>query len=315
MRQHTLDYLGLIEGTGKSSVEMDYLRHYERILGGFRDQPIQFMEIGVADGSSLRMWEKFLPQATIIGIDTQPNCVRYAGGRIVVEIGSQADPLFLSTLKEKYQPTVIVDDGSHMSEHVFVTLEHLFPCLPPGGIYIIEDVHLHYGGNAAFWHSGGGVTPTDYVAATARRLTSLHLDTECSDAASAFAKEIDRVEFIPGAVVIHKARVNDILDHLGDLFEAAELANHYLTWFHLTRVLSNHGDFERAEIAAQRSVALSPERAAVWIRLGYVQEQRGKLPEAIEAMREGIKLDPKDSSLPSALARLEAKVGRPDAGP
>lgn len=302
LKQRSLDYLGIIEGTNKTSLGMDYLRHYERVLSDLRNQPIQLLEIGVDDGASLRMWEKFLPHATIIGIDLQPICARFAGGRIVVEIGSQADPAFLSALKEKYQPTVIVDDGSHLSEHVFVTLEHLFPCLAPGGIYIIEDVHLHHGRNAAVWHAGGGITPTEYLASAACGLTSRIPDGEAAD----LAKAIDRIEFIPSAIIIHKASDNDMRDRLDDLFEAAKVADKYLTWFELANVFLKHDDLERAEIAAQRAVTLSLDRGAVWVRLGYVQHRRGKLTEAIEAMRMAVKLDPRDATSAAKLAQLEA---------
>ena len=46
---------------------------------------------------------------------------------------------------------VIVDDGSHVSAHVILSFETLYPSLKPGGIYIVEDIGTsywpHYGGS------------------------------------------------------------------------------------------------------------------------------------------------------------------------
>jgi len=45
---------------------------------------------------------------------------------------------------------IIIDDGSHLNEHVLFTFHQLFPKLKSGGIYVIEDTQTsyweHYGG-------------------------------------------------------------------------------------------------------------------------------------------------------------------------
>jgi len=45
---------------------------------------------------------------------------------------------------------LIIDDGSHLNEHVITTFELLFPKLKNGGIYVIEDTQTSY------WESYGG---------------------------------------------------------------------------------------------------------------------------------------------------------------
>jgi len=45
---------------------------------------------------------------------------------------------------------IIIDDGSHLNEHVVPTFKLLFPCLKKGGIYVVEDTHTSY------WPSHGG---------------------------------------------------------------------------------------------------------------------------------------------------------------
>ena len=45
---------------------------------------------------------------------------------------------------------VIIDDGSHINEHVIETFNLLFPKLKDGGIYVIEDTQTSY------WEEYGG---------------------------------------------------------------------------------------------------------------------------------------------------------------
>ena len=45
---------------------------------------------------------------------------------------------------------VIIDDGSHINEHVIETFKFLFPKLKDGGIYIVEDTQTSY------WTDFGG---------------------------------------------------------------------------------------------------------------------------------------------------------------
>ena len=47
-------------------------------------------------------------------------------------------------------PDIIVDDGSHLNEHVIETFEVLFPLLKDGGIYVVEDTQTSY------WPDYGG---------------------------------------------------------------------------------------------------------------------------------------------------------------
>jgi hypothetical protein len=45
---------------------------------------------------------------------------------------------------------IIIDDGSHINEHVIETFKILFPKLKDGGIYVIEDTQTSY------WEEYGG---------------------------------------------------------------------------------------------------------------------------------------------------------------
>lgn len=129
-----------------------FLPVYDRILAPFRGREIRFLEIGVSLGGSLELWRDYFgPDAKILGVDVNPECAERVDPPNVVRIGSQADTEFLdSVLAELGVPDIILDDGSHVANHQFVSFRHLFPKLADGGLYIIEDCHT------AYWESFGG---------------------------------------------------------------------------------------------------------------------------------------------------------------
>ena len=44
----------------------------------------------------------------------------------------------------------MLDDGSHIADHMRISLETLFPHLAPDGLYVVEDLHC------AYWAAFGG---------------------------------------------------------------------------------------------------------------------------------------------------------------
>jgi hypothetical protein len=131
---------------------LHYLPIYDRYLGPWRDRPVRMLEIGVSKGGSLSMWRRYFgPDAIIFGIDIDPTCARFDGISGQVRIGSQADPDFLrSVVAEMGGIDIVLDDGSHVSEHMKASLDVLYPLLLDGGLYMIEDTH------ACYWRSFGG---------------------------------------------------------------------------------------------------------------------------------------------------------------
>jgi hypothetical protein len=73
-----------------------YIPIYERFFSKYRGKEFRFLEIGVSQGGSLKIWrEYFGPEAIIFGIDIEPNCSRFDGLHGQVRIGSQIDEEFL----------------------------------------------------------------------------------------------------------------------------------------------------------------------------------------------------------------------------
>lgn len=130
----------------KSLKWLHYLRVYDRILSRYRGTNFKMLEIGVFDGLSLQLWRRYFgEQATIFGIDINPDCATRAVPPTQVRIGSQDDPAFLNrVVAEMGGVDVVLDDGSHLGRHQTASFRYLFPKLPVGGLYIIEDLHTAY---------------------------------------------------------------------------------------------------------------------------------------------------------------------------
>lgn len=129
-----------------------YIPIYDRYFSPFRASNIRFLEIGVSKGGSLRLWRQYFgADATIFGIDIDPECAAFDGKSGRVRIGSQDDPAFLQdVVAEMGGVDVVLDDGSHVMDHIRMSFATLFPALSVGGVYMIEDLH------AAYWHEFGG---------------------------------------------------------------------------------------------------------------------------------------------------------------
>lgn len=149
--RRNLTLLGKWYGTNKVIPSQNYTPLYTQHLQHLRRRPVRVLEIGIggyvgglqSGGSSLRMWRTWMPKASVVGIDLEPRDFREP--RITTVAGDQSDPEFLAALVRDHGPfDVIVDDGSHFSHHVIASFEALFPTMPSGGIYIIEDLHCSY---------------------------------------------------------------------------------------------------------------------------------------------------------------------------
>lgn len=134
-----------------------YTRVYHELFGHLRQNPLRMLEIGIGGfefptlgGASLRMWAEYFPAARIVGIDIVEKRLDL-DPRITVLQGSQDDPAFLAGVAAAHGPfDIIIDDGSHIPQHVLASFNYLFPALADGGLYVIEDVQT------CFWPDRGG---------------------------------------------------------------------------------------------------------------------------------------------------------------
>lgn len=133
---------------------VDYFEVYHRAFERFRGRPVKFLEIGVQNGGSAHMWRSYFGlQATIIGMDVDPNCRALEAEGFEIWIGDQGDPqLWREFLAKHPDIDIVLDDGGHTMTQQIVTFEALFPALSDGGVYLCEDTHTSY-----FPSYGGGL--------------------------------------------------------------------------------------------------------------------------------------------------------------
>lgn len=146
--------IGETFGAGKHA---SFYALYERHLASRRRSKFNLLEIGVggyetpaAGGGSLRMWAAYFPRANVFGIDIHDKSL-HDGARVRTFRGSQADESFLRQVaRDIRRLDVVIDDGSHMNDHVLTSFRTLFPLLAQNGVYVIEDTQTSY------WEAFGG---------------------------------------------------------------------------------------------------------------------------------------------------------------
>ncbi len=134
---------------------------YDQMYGMFlmplrgSSAPMKMLEIGLGcdmwygPGASVRLWRTLFPRAEIWEAELDAQCVKHHAAtlrsmRVNALIGSQGDPETLRLWSELVGTDIdiVIDDGSHRSEHVLSTFDTFWPLLRPGGHYFIEDIHV-----------------------------------------------------------------------------------------------------------------------------------------------------------------------------
>ncbi len=135
-----------------------YCKLYDQELSSIRLNTVKLLEIGISKGFSLAMWAEYFPEGEIIGLDTTLQVDFAQHPRITVLEGDQADKDRLEEVGQKYGPfDVVVDDGGHEMHQQQTSLGVLFKYIKPGGIYVIEDLHLPH----TWW--GRKYNPTNQI--------------------------------------------------------------------------------------------------------------------------------------------------------
>jgi len=158
MISRNLTFWGRLCGADKSDLGSHfYTPHYMKHLRNFKNKKIKLLEIGVGGyenpklgGNSLIMWKKYFPFGKIYAIDIFEKKALQEN-RIKIFQGSQIDKQFLDKVtKDIGLLDIIIDDGSHLQEHIIETFKILFLKLKDGGVYVIEDLQTSY------WEDFGG---------------------------------------------------------------------------------------------------------------------------------------------------------------
>jgi hypothetical protein len=96
----------------------------------------------------------YLVRSRIVGIDIEEKHCKHLGRRVDLVRADQSDESQLAAVVETYgRPDVVIDDGSHIGEHIITSFSTFFPLLRVGGFYVIEDL------NTGFLPDFGGSIP------------------------------------------------------------------------------------------------------------------------------------------------------------
>jgi hypothetical protein len=115
-----------------------YLPVYDALLRDRRDEPLEFVEVGVREGGSLMLWRRCFPNARITGIDIA-ELPQVEGCRVLK--GDSRDAAWVATQFTPGSIDVLIDDGDHSLEAQAETFLAFAPAMKKGGLYFIEDVY------------------------------------------------------------------------------------------------------------------------------------------------------------------------------
>ena len=92
------------------------------------------------------MWRKlFGEEARIIGIDLNPQALRWKDHGFEIIVGDQSDPEFWDVALERIgKIDVLIDDGGHTYRQQIQTLLSVLQNVNDGGLVIVEDTHTSY---------------------------------------------------------------------------------------------------------------------------------------------------------------------------
>lgn len=127
-----------------------YLPLYETILSHLKEKAKNVFEIGVCTGSSIKLWHDYFPNATIYGLDIKDSLLESyelkSNNRVKLNINCNAysDNFiknFISKMdNDNVKFDMMLDDGPHTAQSMYIFLERYLPLLSDEGIFMIEDI-------------------------------------------------------------------------------------------------------------------------------------------------------------------------------
>jgi hypothetical protein len=209
----------------------------------------------------------------------------------------------MRSLAEEFPPSIIIDDGSHVSEHIVKSFEMLFSYLLPGGYYVIEDVAFHFNGEPAAYSRNVGEAghPEGTLQNLLNKLIFAKL-SYCNEGTP--YSEIDELRLINGAVFIKKRRPRDHQQTRRELereldYHAASGPSYAFVCFRMAEyLLAYHHDPEQALKYIERGAFSQPDlvyglqlRHLALARLGR-EDEAAAIARRLDQMGQPIKWEP-----------------------
>lgn len=138
----TLEEISLGYKSDKGAVYHNYLSIYEKYFNKYRNTLGNFLEIGLWEGESIKMWREYFTTGNLVGVDIL-DLSHIVLENTTIMVGDQSNRTDLENIRKVTYPEfdIIIDDGGHMMHQMQITLGTMFRYLKPGGVFVIEDLH------------------------------------------------------------------------------------------------------------------------------------------------------------------------------
>jgi hypothetical protein len=162
-----------------------YHTAYQKYFGPLRNRAVRLLEIGIGCGqkfvgASIPVWREYLPCVHLTMFEYQRECAELYRRQVdELVTGDQSKTEDLDRALRLGPFHLIVDDGGHTMRQQIVSLRHLLPALPPGGIYVMEDMQTSVIGDPGYIDMPKGFTALRFVAEV---IAQLHMRADMEGA-------------------------------------------------------------------------------------------------------------------------------------
>jgi hypothetical protein len=145
--------LGAVYNTDKSPYNANpelhkhpYTGIYSLLFAPYQDTKIVFVEIGIEDNASMKMWDNYFSMAEIYGFEYYPEKIKKAKkDKLKKVIYKEMDVTSITSIKKGFKklpkpPQIVIDDSTHQFGDQIKIIETVLPFMPSGGILVIEDI-------------------------------------------------------------------------------------------------------------------------------------------------------------------------------
>jgi hypothetical protein len=111
-----------------------YLKTYSELFGKWEKEPINILEVGTYKGGSMKLFEDYFVNATIIGYDVVAPEAELKRAQVRVKDFYSIDTNELPEL------TIAIDDATHNILDQVKFVQMVWPKMVKGGILVVEDL-------------------------------------------------------------------------------------------------------------------------------------------------------------------------------
>jgi hypothetical protein len=134
-------YDSLESKTDKGTIHNYINGYYNNEFTPKRNQPLTLLELGLAGGASIKLWDGWFTNSKLIGIDIDDECMNLFSDKSNIIIQTR-DGYCEDTLNEWSDNIFdyIIEDGPHTVESQIFTVKYWIDKIKSGGKLIMEDI-------------------------------------------------------------------------------------------------------------------------------------------------------------------------------